>query len=77
MSRVISFSYKDANQMVVLPTKLAGKQVRLAQIKDMMVRIYCVDAGTGQGAMWPDELDDTGCDCRAVPIYCEDTLITS
>ncbi len=45
----------------------------------MMARIYCVDAGTGQGAMWTDELEvyDTGCYCRAVPmsVYRKDELI--
>ncbi len=78
MSGVISFSYDDPNQVVVLPANLPGRVVRMARINDMIARLYCTDAITGQEVMWPDELevwDVCGGRCRAVPVYSEDILI--
>ncbi len=53
----ISFSYDDANQVVVLLAELEdGRIVRLARIDSSIARIFCTDKDTERVVMWPEEL---------------------
>jgi hypothetical protein len=41
----------------VLPANLPVRVVRMARMNDMIARLFCTDAITGQEVMWPDELE--------------------
>jgi hypothetical protein len=78
-SDTISFSYEDANQVVVLPAHLEGRQVRLARIDSNVARIFCTNTNTGQGVMWPEEIEvfrDCGRVSSAVPVHREEVFIS-
>jgi hypothetical protein len=67
-SDTISFSYEDANQVVVLPAHLEGRQVRLARIDSNVARIFCTNT--------IEVFRDCGRVSSAVPVHREEVFIS-